>query len=132
MNFENIDANNNCNVCCECNTTSTAKSRLIPGYNKLNRIILGIIVFLIAIIVDFSFLVYFGLILFSYLLAGGEVIFKAGVNITRGKVFDENFLMTIATIGAFAIGEYPEAAAVMLFYQVGILFESAAINRSKR
>ena len=68
----------------------------------------------------------------SYLIAGGEVLLKAGRNIFRGDIFDENFLMGIATIGAFAIGEFPEGVAVMLFYQIGELFQGIAVNRSRK
>lgn len=68
----------------------------------------------------------------SYLLTGLRVLRKAGKNILHGQVFDENFLMCIATIGAFAVGEYPEAAAVMLFYRIGELFEDMAVRRSRR
>ena len=68
----------------------------------------------------------------SYLLTGYRVLWKAGRNILHGKVFDENFLMSLATLGAFAVGEYPEAAAVMLFYQIGELFEDMAVRRSRR
>jgi Cd2+/Zn2+-exporting ATPase len=68
----------------------------------------------------------------SYVLIGGDVLLRALKNISRGQVFDENFLMTLATIGAFAIGEYPEAAAVMLFYQVGEAFQEMAVNRSRK
>lgn len=76
----------------------------------------------------------FDLTLFAiaYLLAGGEIVARALKNIVRGQVFDENFLMAIATIGAFAIGEYSEGVAVMLFYQVGELFQSLAVNRSRK
>lgn len=63
---------------------------------------------------------------------GGEVVLKAAKNIVRGQVFDENFLMSVATIGAFAIQEFPEGVAVMLFYQVGELFQDIAVNRSRR
>ncbi|UMZ74114.1 heavy metal translocating P-type ATPase [Natranaerofaba carboxydovora] len=114
------------------------KAGLSSHRKKLYRVILGIILFSTALILNVSTIfslsteVYFGLIFASYILAGGEVVFRAGRNITKGQVFDENFLMSIATIGAFLIGEYPEGAAVMLFYQVGVLLESAAINRSKR
>ncbi|WP_019639681.1 heavy metal translocating P-type ATPase [Paenibacillus fonticola] len=74
------------------------------------------------------------LILFivSYLIVGGDIVFKALKNIVRGQVFDEYFLMSIATVGAFVIGEYPEGVAVMLFYQVGELFQSIAVNRSRK
>ena len=59
-----------------------------------------------------------------YVLIGGDIVKRAVTNIFRGEVFDENFLMSVATIGAFFIGEYPEAVAVMLFYQVGEWFQS--------
>ena len=68
----------------------------------------------------------------SYVLVGGKVVLSAIRNILRGEVFDENFLMSIATLGAFAIGEYPEAVAVMLFYQVGEMFQDYAVNRSRK
>ena len=68
----------------------------------------------------------------SYIIVGMDIVFKAVRNIFRGKVFDENFLMTVATIGAVIIGELPEAVAVMLFYQVGELFQSYAVDRSRR
>ncbi|MDD3305967.1 MAG: heavy metal translocating P-type ATPase [Acetobacterium sp.] len=68
----------------------------------------------------------------SYLLVGGDVLLRALKNIARGQVFDENFLMSIATIGAFAIGEYPEGVAVMLFYQVGEAFQRLAVERSRK
>ncbi|UQZ34513.1 cadmium-translocating P-type ATPase [Paenibacillus sp. PK3_47] len=72
------------------------------------------------------------LFLAAYLIAGADVILSAGRNIVRGRVFDENFLMALATIGAFVIGEYPEGVAVMLFYQIGELFQGMAVNRSRR
>lgn len=72
------------------------------------------------------------LYLVSYLIVGGDIVLKALKNIVRGQVFDEYFLMSIATIGAFVIGEYPEGVAVMLFYQVGELFQSIAVNRSRK
>ncbi|MGN0026593.1 MAG: heavy metal translocating P-type ATPase, partial [Clostridium sp.] len=72
------------------------------------------------------------LFILSYLLIGGNVILTAAKNILRGEVFDENFLMTIATLGAFFIGEYPEGVAVMLFYEIGELFQSYAVNRSRK
>ncbi|MDR1704257.1 MAG: cadmium-translocating P-type ATPase [Clostridiales bacterium] len=68
----------------------------------------------------------------AYLAAGGDVLFKALRNITCGRVFDENFLMSLATAGAFIIGEYPEGIGVMLFYQVGELFQGLAVERSRR
>lgn len=68
----------------------------------------------------------------SYLILGGEIVWLAVKNLTRGQVFDENFLMSVATIGAFIIGDYPEAVAVMLFFQVGEYFQDAAVRRSKK
>jgi len=82
----------------------------------------------------FEFTPQIGFIVFlvSYLLVGGEVVLRALKNISKGQVFDENFLMSVATIGAFAIGEYPEGVAVMLFYQVGEAFQRLAVNRSRK
>ncbi|NUU75661.1 heavy metal translocating P-type ATPase [Paenibacillus xylanilyticus] len=68
----------------------------------------------------------------AYLIAGGDIVLQAFKNIIRGQVFDEYFLMSVATIGAFAIGEYPEGVAVMLFYQLGELFQGMAVNRSRK
>lgn len=73
-----------------------------------------------------------GLFLVAYFVIGGDVVKTAVQNIGHGQVFDENFLMTIATVGAFIVGDYPEAVAVMLFYQVGECFQSYAVNRSRR
>ncbi|GAA3333489.1 hypothetical protein GCM10020331_097720 [Ectobacillus funiculus] len=74
----------------------------------------------------------FSLFVVAYILIGGEIVARAIKNIARGQVFDENFLMAIATLGAFAIGEYSEGVAVMLFYQIGELFQSLAVNRSRK
>ncbi|MBR5739582.1 MAG: cadmium-translocating P-type ATPase [Lachnospiraceae bacterium] len=68
----------------------------------------------------------------TYLIAGYDVLIRAGKNIIHGKIFDENFLMVLATIGAFAIGEFEEAAAVMIFYQVGEWFQSYAVGKSRQ
>ena len=97
------------------------------------KIIVSLILFLIAFIIDFEN-VWINNIIFiiSYIIVGLEIVRKAFRNIFRGKVFDENFLMTVATIGAFGIGEFPEAVAVMLFYQVGELFQSYAVNQSRK
>ncbi len=97
------------------------------------KIIISFVFFLIAMIFDFSN-EWINNILFiiSYIIVGFEIIRKALRNIVRGKIFDENFLMTVATIGAFGIGEFPEAVAVMLFYQVGELFQSYAVDKSRK
>jgi Cd2+/Zn2+-exporting ATPase len=68
----------------------------------------------------------------AYLILGGNIVLRALKSIVRGKVFDENFLMSVATIGAFVIGEYPEAVGVMLFYQFGEMFQELAVKRSKK
>ena len=68
----------------------------------------------------------------SYVILGGDVVWQAVRNISKGRVFDEHFLMSVSTIGAFVIGEYPEAVAVMLFYQVGEFFQSLAVKRSRK
>ena len=99
----------------------------------LIKIIIALILFLIAIIINFNNeLINNTIFVISYIIVGIEIIKKAIRNIFRGKVFDENFLMTVATIGAFAIGEFPEAVAVMLFYQVGELFQSYAVDKSRK
>lgn len=78
------------------------------------------------------FWVRLGLYLIPYLIIGRHVLWTALRNIRAGQIFDENFLMAVATLGAFACGEYPEAVAVMLFYQVGELFENIAVGRSRK
>lgn len=98
---------------------------------RLRKIIIGAVIFLVAIIIKFEWLK-FGLFLLSYLIVGYDVVERAFKNIIKGQVFDENFLMGIATIGAFLIGEYPEGVAVMLFYQVGELFQSYAVDKSRK
>ena len=97
------------------------------------KIIISAILFVLALVIPFSNeWINNGLFIISYLVVGFEILRKAVRNIFRGKVFDENFLMTVATIGAFAIGEFPEAVAVMLFYQVGELFQSYAVDKSRK
>ena len=97
------------------------------------KILVALILFLIALIINFNKdLINNTLYIISYIIVGFEIIKKAIRNITRGKVFDENFLMTIATLGAFGIGEFPEAVAVMLFYQIGELFQNYAIDKSRK
>lgn len=103
---------------------------------KLNKQLIRIIISLILVII--SFLIKFDnelngiLFIVSYIIMGYDIVLKAIRNIFKGKVFDENFLMTIATIGAFCIGEFPEACAVMLFYQIGELFQSYAVDKSRK
>lgn len=99
---------------------------------EIIRLIIGALIFGIATVMKFSNSIELVLYLISYVLVGGEVVLGALRNIRRGQVFDENFLMGIATIGAFAIGEYPEGVAVMLFYQVGEMFQDMAVNHSRK
>jgi Cd2+/Zn2+-exporting ATPase len=111
----------------------------------LMRIIIAGAIFLLALPLHFSeglgwtFLqapifkyIEFSAFLIAYIIIGGEIVVRALRNIKNGQVFDENFLMSIATIGAFLLGEYAEGVAVMLFYQVGELFQSYAVSRSRR
>ena len=100
---------------------------------KIYKIVISLILFIIAIVGKFNNDLVNNLIfIVSYLIVGIEILKKSIRNIIRGKVFDENFLMTIATLGAFAIKEYPEAVAVMLFYQIGELFQSYAVGKSRK
>ncbi|MFT5873647.1 MAG: Cd2+/Zn2+-exporting ATPase [Clostridium sp.] len=100
--------------------------------NKIIRFSVGVAIFIIAIVFKLDRLVEFALFLISYLLIGGEVLIVAVRNILRGQVFDENFLMALATVGAFSIGQYPEGVGVMLFYQVGEFFQDIAVNKSRK
>ena len=97
------------------------------------KLLIGGILFVLGIFIPKTlFIPKFAVFLVSYLIIGGDVLVSAVKNILRGQVFDENFLMAIATIGAFAIGEYPEGVAVMLFYQLGELFQGIAVNNSRK
>ena len=97
------------------------------------KIIIAFVLFLFAMLVKFQNVwINNGIFIVSYLIVGFEILRKAVKNIFKGKVFDENFLMAVATLGAFAIGEFPEAVAVMLFYQVGELFQDYAVDKSRK
>lgn len=97
------------------------------------KILIALALFLIAMVIKFeNEWINNGIFIVSYIIVGFEILRKAVRNIFRGKVFDENFLMSIATLGAFAIGEFPEAVAVMLFYQVGELFQDYAVDKSRK
>ena len=103
----------------------------------LSKIIMGACLYIIAVIVSkisfsMSNIISFGLFIAAYIIVGKDVLLKAFSNIKRGKVFDENFLMTIATVGAVIIGEYPEAVGVMLFYMVGEFLQSLAVDKSRK
>lgn len=98
---------------------------------QLIRIIISGILFILGFIFDIKYLTVI-ILLVSYIIIGFDILLKAFRNIKRGKVFDENFLMTVATVGALCIGDVKEAVAVMLFYQVGELFQSYAVNKSRK
>ncbi len=100
---------------------------------KLTKIIIALILFIFSMVIKFENVwINNAIFVTSYIIVGFEIIRKALRNIIRGKVFDENFLMSVATIGAFGIGEFPEAVAVMLFYQIGELFQSYAVDKSRK
>lgn len=104
---------------------------------RLYRILAGAAVFAVAVLLEnlaenLNVNIEIGLFLIAYFIIGGDVVKRAVRNIGKGRVFDENFLMMIATAGAFFVGDYPEAVSVMLFYQVGELFQSYAVNKSRK
>lgn len=104
---------------------------------RIKRVAIGAAIYFMAVIIKnvipdmpwFGNLVFF---LAAYVIIGGDVVKNAVKNIGGGQIFDENFLMTIATVGAFFVGDYPEAVAVMLFYQVGECFQAYAVNKSRK
>ncbi|MCI8347052.1 MAG: cadmium-translocating P-type ATPase [Bacilli bacterium] len=97
------------------------------------KIIISLLLVLIALIIRFDIeIIRRILYVIAYIIVGYDIVLKAVRNIFKGKLFDENFLMTVATIGAFWIGEFPEAVAVMLFYQIGELFQSYAVDKSRK
>ena len=97
------------------------------------KILVALIIYIIAIAGNFENIwIKDTLFIISYLIVGLSILKKAVRNIFRGKVFDENFLMAVATLGAFGVGEFPEAVAVMLFYQIGELFQSYAVDKSRK
>ena len=106
------------------------------GKTMILRLIIGAVIYCIGIglgaFTDFPLAIQLAFLIIAYVILGGDVVMNAIRNITKGHVFDENFLMSLASIGAFIIGEYPEAVAVMLFYQVGEYFQDMAVRRSRR
>lgn len=104
---------------------------------RIKRVVIGAVVYLVAVLFQriFGTLPWFchlTVFLAAYLIIGGDVVKNALRNIGKGQIFDENFLMMIATVGAFFVGDYPEAVAVMLFYQVGECFQSYAVGKSRK
>ena len=102
-------------------------------FGALPLIIAGALLFVAGIVAEYMGAERLGIAVFvaAYLVLGGEILLEAARNISKGQIFDENFLMCIATIGAFAIREYPEAVGVMLFYRIGEYFEEKAVERSR-
>lgn len=125
---------------CEINFADELKDKqnklaLVDNKSKINnniiRIIIGALIFVMGIILranDYAAIIHF----IAYAILGYDVILTAFRNLVKGKVFDENFLMTVATIGALIIGEYPEAAGVMLFYSVGEHLQDMAVDKSRK
>jgi Zn2+/Cd2+-exporting ATPase len=109
-------------------TAETDKKKIF----EIVKLIIGAVIFLTALLFKLPGYLKFSLYLASYLLTGFDVLIRAFKNIIRGKIFDENFLMVIATAGAFAIKQFPEAAAVMLFYKTGEYLQNIAVNNSRR
>ena len=104
------------------------------GVNKkeIIRLVVGGAIFAVGIIFNFQNWLELTLFIISYIIVGGDVVLRAIKGIARGQVFSEHFLMSIATIGAFFVGEYPEGVAVMLFYLVGELFQDMAVGHSRK
>ena len=98
----------------------------------LTRILIAAVLFIIGMIFPLEGVPQLILYLSCYIVVGWDIVWKAVTNILHGQVFDENFLMTIATIGALILGEYSEGVAVMLFYQVGEWFQSYAVSKSRK
>ncbi len=104
---------------------------------RIRRVGIGAVCYLAAVLLekyipDVPWFLNLAFFLIAYAVIGGDVVIKAVKNIGKGQVFDENFLMMIATVGAFFVGDYPEAVAVMLFYQVGEIFQSYAVGKSRK
>ncbi len=120
--------------------TEIAEEGELSGDSEGNRaeivlMIAGVLLFAAGIVLHSVLKMHlFGVILYiaAYLLLGKDILINTAKNISRGKIFDENLLMTVATVGAFILGEYSEAVGVVLFFKIGELFESYAVNRSRR
>lgn len=93
---------------------------------------IGVLFYIICVIFNLSYWTEFVLYLASYIIIGKDILLKAGKNILHGQIFDENFLMCIASIGAFSIGQFPESVAVMLFNRIGEYFQDKAVDKSKK
>ena len=111
------------------------KTSFFAGHKDAIVLAIGAVLFVVAELVEkFANVQYLpeGIFVFAYIILGAEIVWTAVKNLFGGKVFDENFLMSIATIGAFVVGDFAEAVGVMLFYRIGELFEDVAVNKSRK
>ncbi len=103
---------------------------------RIMKIGTGAVIYIVGVILshilELSMYITLPILVVAYIILGADVLIRAAKNIARGRVFDENFLMALSTVGAFVIGEYPEAVAVMLFYQIGEFFQDLAVDKSRR
>ncbi|GKX64810.1 heavy metal translocating P-type ATPase [Inconstantimicrobium mannanitabidum] len=138
---------NNCNDACSCDGKHHHHNEVYEnshshshehgdeeefGKKEIIKFSIGIVFYILGLVLKLDFIPELILYLVAYLLIGGEVVLRAFKNILKGEIFDENFLMSVATIGAFAIKQFPEAVAVMIFYQVGEMFQDRAVNKSRK
>lgn len=144
MKIQPVTEHKNSQVCGydSCSTCATklavsAGSKSKPTRNswintQLVAITFSVVILITAVLIGAQEQIVLGLYLISYVVAGGPILFNAVRNLVKGRIFDENFLMSVATIGAFIIGEYLEGVAVMIFYQTGEYLQNLAVNRSQR
>lgn len=121
-------------ACCNAKTQPTVNNT-DSGNNtrqEIMRLVIGALLFALGLMLSSQGWLKLAIFLASYLVVGGSVILRAIKGITQGQVYNEHFLMSVATIGAFLIGQYPEGVAVMLFYMVGESFQNMAVNRSRK
>lgn len=114
------------------NNTPTKENIFVKYRSDIIRIAVSAVLLILGLILPVSQTMHFVILFLAYVIVGGDVLLGAFRNILKGHLFDENFLMAIATVGAFLIGEYPEGVEVMLFFQIGELFQSYAVNKSRR
>ncbi|WXR62581.1 heavy metal translocating P-type ATPase [Peptostreptococcaceae bacterium AGR-M142] len=134
-NHSNENTNHYHDGCCGDTQSKSSKKSNFKYNNLINKNalfnIVGTILFIIGLVFEFEFKIEFSVFFIAYILVAKDILKMAIRNILRGSVFDENFLMSIASIGAFLVGEYPEAVAVMLFYKIGEYFQDKAVNKSR-
>ena len=126
-----IKANSQGTACCSSCSMDVLEEKGVLG-GKFYLSSFGALVFVFALIFNIDSILSLGIFLVAYILIGGDVLFFAIRNLFKGKVLDENFLMSIATVGAFFVGDYAEGVAVMLFYKVGEFFQDLAVRRSRK